>query len=154
MEISIQQSIDLNNFEAYLVKLKEGVDPFSRDEDGRTVLHAIAYMKDEGPVSRFFSRTKSSCDYFMEIRHYLIDDCVRKLTLQDKFGNTALHIAIRRENWRIATIIGNYLYRDSLHSNYRVNHDGVNEFQLALELYGSHGRSSEIAQIFPWENRA
>lgn len=149
MQLSIQQAIDLNSFNDFLAILSSGTNPFTQDARGRTILHAMATLKQPNFAERILSRKKTSYDYFIEIRHRLIDiDQANFFTTQDHNGNTALHLAIHNENWHLAQIIGRHLFADPLHSNYRKNNAGLNEFELAISLFGREGRKNEMEFVF------
>lgn len=154
MEFSIQQAVAFGYFEQYVASLQRGANPGEQNEHGQTVLHVIAAMENKGFISRLFTSEKTAYEYLMELMPYLIGmNSEHFYTLQDNHGDTALHIAVRHERWDVAQIIGRRLFANPLHDNYRKNHCGLNEFELALELYGRNGRREIMGEVFPNEYR-
>jgi len=151
MGVTLQQSVDFNHFESYLALLKTIPNRYAPDEYGRTVLHAIAGMKAESWVSRLLGKKKLPSEFLVELKPFLWSE--DDLTAQDSSGDTAVHTAIRHENWHIASVLGWYLYRSPLHDNFRTNHQGMNEYELGIHLYGAAGRAHEMNAVFPHGNR-
>jgi len=89
---------------------------------------------------------KLPSEFLVELKPFLWSE--DDLTAQDSSGDTAVHTAIRHENWHIASVLGLYLYRSPLHDNFRTNHQGMNEYELGIHLYGAAGRAHERMRCF------
>lgn len=142
------EAIKKNDFSAYLRLLKTERAADARDSSGGTVLHHLARRTDLGGTAAGIAAFVSSK---YDVENWIVElssDVLELMLVQDSLQKTCTHVALESDNWAFAIAINRRIDYGRYPDRLRRNHMGLTEYELAIVLYGVHGRKDKLNAVF------
>lgn len=154
--MDLHEAIRCRNFELFTAQLNSGANIAQLDADGNTVLHTLAWevfkRTTTSEIANYFKPKAQVFDWLDSIMGEVpLDKKDEFVTIQNRYMDTCMHLAIFRENWEFARLMKKNYWFNNASQKLTKDKNGLNELDLFIKLYGTKGKEEHLGALFDWQ---